>query len=232
MSAGIHRSIVAVAVAVTLVMSVLVVPAAAQSPTDPSFVVTVDDGDAEVALTLTFDLTTDSERAAFEELRENETVREQSTERFGGRLESVADEAGDRTGREMSISDVSVDIRTEADGDQGTVTYRATWANLAATDGDELTVTEPFASGFEPDRTLRIVGPDGATIVDAKPSPATQSDGSVVYESGTNLDGFAVTFQQASAEETATADGTGFGITAGLLGILVATLVSRRVYGR
>lgn len=220
-----RRCVTALVVAVVLVASVAA-PAVAQEPSEPSFVVTLHEGgDAEVALTLTFDLTTDGERAAFEELRDNETARQASTERFASRLSAVADDAGDRTGREMSVAGGDVRIRTEDGGDQGVVIYTATWTNLAATDGEELTVTEPFASGFQPDRTFRLVGPEGATLEDATPRPATEDGATITYGPGADLDGFEATFETAGdGVGTSSDDGSGFG-----LGVAVAALAAALV---
>lgn len=192
-----------------LVLTAAVAPAVAattaQTGERPSFVVTLDEnGNAEFALTLTYNLTTDSEQAAFEELRDNETARAALRERFRNRMAAVAADAENATGREMSVENVRVDLSTTNGGETGVVVLRVTYVGLAATDGDALVVTEPFASGFEPDRQFVVRGPDGYAVERATPEPAATGDGSVQYAAGTSLDGFRVTFAPATSTPTAT----------------------------
>jgi hypothetical protein len=64
-------------------------------------------------------------------------------------------------------------------------------------------VSEPFASGFEPDRTFAVTTPDGYAIVSAEPEPTTH-DGD------------------------ATDDTAGFGVAAGVLALRTAVFLSVR----
>lgn len=172
-----------------------------EDATSPVFVVTLrDDGSADVTVTYTFDLSDDVRQAAFEELRTNETAVRAFEDRFRRQLQGVASEAASATGREMSVT--GVDVAVESDGETGIVRVTATWEGLAATDGDRLTVTEPFASGFEPDRTFVVVVPEGYAVDGVTPSPDERADGRVVWASGTDLSGFEMT---ASPADTSTA---------------------------
>ncbi len=216
------------------------VAATTQAGEQPSFVVTLDEGgDAEFALTLTYDLTTDNEQAAFEELRTNETAQQELRDRFRNRIAGVAADAQNATGREMSVENPRIELSTTNGGETGIVVLRVTYVGLAATDGDALVVTEPFASGFQSDRLFVVRGPDGYTVEGVTPQPTATSDGAVQYAAGTSLDGFQVTFTPATPTETevppegggdgATSTGQpGFGTVAGLLAFVLVALVAAR----
>jgi PGF-CTERM protein len=220
----------------------------------PAFVVALaEDGSAEVAVTYTFDLSDDTRQAAFEEIRNNETASESFESRFRQQLAAVANDAGNETGREMSITDV--DIAFETEGETGIVRLTATWEGLAATDGDQLTVTEPFASGFEPDRTFVVVLPEGYAVESVSPAPQERANGQLTRASGSHLSGFELTASPDDTTETESADGDsadgsdgdgtssdgetgddgsvgesgpGFGLVVAVLGVLGAALLAAR----
>ncbi|MFB6119263.1 PGF-CTERM sorting domain-containing protein [Halosegnis sp.] len=113
-----------------------------------------------------------------------------------------------------------------------------TYSGLAAVDGDRLVVTEPFASGFEPDRLFVVRGPEGYAVSEAASQPTATDDWSGRYEAETGLDGFAVSLAPTETESTGTTtDGggeptetggqPGFGVVAALVA-LAAVLVARR----
>lgn len=219
-----------------LLVAVLVAAAAApatasatQTGEERSFVATVHaDGSADVAVTYTFDLTTESERAAFEELRTNETARTDALTRFSNRLETVAADAANATGRDMSIEGGSIDLSTKSGGDTGVVVLSVTWNGLAAVDGDALVVTEPFASGFEPDRPFTVRWPDGYEMADVTPAPAETSSPRASWAAGTDLEGFELTVTRSATPTPTNGSGPGFG-GLGVLGALaVVALLSRR----
>lgn len=199
-----HTRLAVALVAVTVVLSV-VAPAAAGAPTaeetTPSLVVDLhEDGSATVTLVQTYDLETDDEKAAFESLQDDQQAREEAKTRFEDRMSSVAADASQATGRQMSVSDPSIDLRT-VDG-VGVVELSVTWSNLAAERDGRLVVSEPFASGFEPDRQFTVIGPDGYQLDGATPSPDQAGDASATWSAGTDLAGFEVAFAPAE-------DGTG-----------------------
>ena len=192
-----------VLIGLVVVGTVTPVAGATQGASEESFAVDLAaDGSATVTVTTTFDLTNDNESDAFAELRDDDAASERFRTRFRDRMAGVAADAENATGREMAVTDASIAFRTE--GDTGVVEQSVTWTGLAAVEGDRLVVTEPFASGFEPDRQFRVAAPDGYDL-DATPAPDGTGDGSATWDAGTSLDGFEVT---ASSPETPMATAT------------------------
>lgn len=228
------RALVA-SLAVTGLLLVASVGPAAAAP-QPSMTVDLQtDGSADIVVTSTFDLDSDAEQAAFDELRSNESAREASAARFRGRLQDIADSTASATGREMSVTDVSIDLTRE--DATGVVTMTATWDGLAAVNGDRLTLSEPFASEFTTDRQFVVVFPDGYELDTTTPQPASTADNRVVYESGTSLDGFELVAQSSdgvSADDggdtgATGGSGPGFGVAAAVMALAAAGLLARRL---
>ncbi|WP_058367117.1 DUF7345 domain-containing protein [Haloparvum sedimenti] len=156
---------------------------------DSAFVVDLEaDGDATVTLRLVYDLADGDDEAAFDRLRENSS---NVTAAFERRIAGVADRTASETGREMSVGDAAATVTTE--GDRGVVALSVSWTNLAAVDEDRLVVREPFASGFDPDRTFVLRAPEGGSVVETTVEPDERGDGSVAWAPGTDLTGFAAT---------------------------------------
>lgn len=210
---------VAVGVAVLVLSSGLLVGAAsAQSQPAEAFVVDVRaDGSATVTLQQTFDLTTDSERAAFRELRDNETRAAQLRGSFADRLRGVTRTTASETGRSMSVEEPSVSVRSTAE--TGTVALSVTWTGLAATEGARLVLAEPFANGFEPDRQFVVRAPEGYELQTAAPEPDETSDRQATWSANRSLDGFEVVTQPAD-EATTAGSGPGFGVVVSLVAVL------------
>ena len=227
---------IATVLAGLVVCSLAVTPVAGaqQSDTEPSLLVELDDsGDAQVTLTMTYDLDTDEEADAFESLEGDEEAQATALDRFEGNMQSVADTASDRTDRTMAVTGQSVSA--ERQDDVGILSMTVEWTNFAATDGDDLVVTEPFASGYETDRPLTIVAPDGYQVSDATPAPDSESDGTATWDAGTDLDGFEVVLSAdgdaaTGADDTGDADDDlpGFGIGTALTALLGIALIARR----
>lgn len=217
--------------AAIVVVSLLVAAPPATAATSPSFTVDLqENGDADVSVSYTFDLHTDSEQAAFDELRENQSARDAIASRFEGRLDAVAANAADRTGRRMSVSDAAVDIST--DGSVGVVTLQATWQGLAAVEDDQLVLTEPFASEFSPDRRFVVTLPDGYTA-EVTPETGSQDGNQLTWDSETSLDGFELVATEESADSggdsgVTGALGPGLGPMVGLLSLVAVGLLGRR----
>lgn len=155
------------------------------------------DGDATVSLVSVYDLADEDERDAFETLEADDKTRETLLDRFTDRTQSVAANASENVDREMAVTAESVDVST--DDDRGVVVLSVTWEGLAAVEGDRLVVTEPFASGYETDRTLVVGGPDGSTIETATPEPDAETHGQASWDAGTAFDGFEATFSLSDA---------------------------------
>lgn len=196
-----------------------------------------EDGSARVTLTLAYNLDSEEEKAAFQDLKNNETLQKQTRSEFRNRMERVAASAENETGREMAITNAAIAFETTNGGSTGLVKLSVTWKGLAATKGDRLVVTEPFASGFEPNRTFTVRGPEGYTLQSANPAPKTKSKNSAIWAAGTELTGFKVVFAPATTPtatatktptETTGGGGPGFGFTVTLLALLGAAAVAMR----
>lgn len=226
-----------VCLCLALLSSLAVAPAAAQSSEEAFLVELEASGDADVSMTFSYDLDSEDEQAAFEELGEDEDVQTEVTERFENRMSTVAADAGEATDREMSIGEAGIEFqRTD---NVGLVTLSVRWSGLAAVDDDRLTVTEPFASGFEPEQPLTVVAPDGYSVASVTPEPGSIDETSATWEAGTTLTDFEfVATADADAEngaeedtpdEDATEDAAGFGVGVAVLALLgLAMFAARR----
>ena len=217
--------VLGILIAIALATSLVAAPVAAQDDHE-EFLVELDaDGDADVAVTFAFELDSEEQRAAFEELEANATARDAFTERFENRMTAVATDAAEATDREMSVGDASITVETT--GDVGLVTLNLHWEGLAAVDGDRLTVTEPFASGFEPDRAFTVQTPDGHEITSATPEPSTDGTTTASWEAGASLEGFELTAAGTGNADT-DGDGSGLGVLTAVGALLVTALLARR----
>ncbi len=229
----ISNRVIATVLAGLVVCSLAVTPVAAAHSPEPSLVIDLDEtGDAQVTLTTTYDLDSEEEADAFESLHNDEDAQADSLDRFAENMQSVADTASERAERPMVVT--GEDVTTERQEDVGVLRVTVQWTNLAAIEGDRLVVTEPFASGYETDRSLSIVAPDGFTLTDATPTPDDEGDGMATWAAGTALDGFEVSMEAPDGEiEASAGDATddslpGFGVVSAALAALVgATLVAR-----
>ncbi|MFA9518349.1 PGF-CTERM sorting domain-containing protein [Halopenitus sp. H-Gu1] len=190
-----------------------------------------EDGDATITLISRYDLTDEDERRAVHDLANDTEARSALRDRFESRMASVADDTAEETGRQMSVSEGSIDVSAPADSDVGTVALSVHWSGLAAIDGESLVLTEPFASGFSPDRTFVVSAPDGYAATSVTPEADAVENGSLRWDAGTTLEGFEVTFEPTT--ETTDGSGTsessapGFGILAGILALVGVLLAAR-----
>lgn len=202
-----RRRSIATIVVVVVTLAMAATPVAAQTGADPAFVVEVHaDGSAEVSVRSTLDLATDAEREAFRTLVDDGQARADATARFLDRMRAVARDAENATGREMRVTDAAIDLRRTADGETGVVTLSATWEGLAAVEGETLIVTEPFASGFAPDRPFVVIVPDGHELTQATPAPDERTADRASWGAGTDLNGFTVEFDPVDSR-SGSADG-------------------------
>lgn len=215
----------AVALAVGLCLGAVApaVAAAHQGPTEGLDVAVAPDGSATVTLVSTYELTDANESDAFERLRNDDQARERLQTRFRDRMARVAADAANATGREMSVTGAAVDLRTVED--TGVVELSVTWEGLAAADGERLTVTEPFASGFQSDRPVRLTVPEGYGVTSATPDPTERDGRTLVWAAGTSLDGFAVSLEEAATRSdggdggSSSGSGPGFGAVLALVAV-------------
>jgi len=155
-------------------------------------------------------------------------------------MQDVAADASSATDREMAVSDTTVGI--DRTGSTGAVTVSLSWSGLASAEDGQLTVTEPFASGFEPERTFVVQLPDGYGVVAADPEPERHEESSLVWDGGTDLSGFELTVaaeeddptesdsEQTDEQSDADDDGPGFGFAVVAAGViaLVALALKRK----
>lgn len=245
------HSTVTVLLAALCVLSAVPAVAGAQSSTDPTseFVVSLAaDGDAEVSLTLTYDLTSEAAHTAFERLRENGTARQQFADEYATSLDRVAKRTGERVGREMHVEAPAVTLTT-TDG-VGVVELSAVWRGLATVDGERLVIAEPFGGEFAPDRRFVVRAPAGYAFTSVEPDATAHEASRVEWAPGVSLDGFRVvaspdavaaptTADSARTDATtdvpetdpgtSSADGAGFGVVVGILAVgLAVGLAARR----
>lgn len=232
-------------VAVLMVAASASVPAMAANQPTSSFTVDLEaDGSALVTVTFVYDLTDEDERAAFEALADDADAREGAKLRFTDRLNSIATDVEEATGREMDIKDPQIDITTTGDGETGVISLSVTWISLAGQDGDRLILGEPFASGFSTDRKLIVNAPNGYAITAVSPTPDDRTTETVEWTAGTTFDDFRVvaapadsTHTTASPMEQTEADGgaatetsgqAGFGAIVAVLAILATMIAVHR----
>lgn len=142
------------------------------------------DGDAVWTIEYRTRLDTEDEADAFEELREDvEADPEAYTDRFRERMETTVDASAEATGREMSVSDVSVTAeRRDLPREYGVLSYEFRWSGFAAADGSRVTAGDALEGLFLDDETAFVVSwPETHRLVDAIPSPTETRDRSVVW---------------------------------------------------
>lgn len=215
---------------IALLSTLAVAPVTAQTDQE-QFLVELDaTGDAEMSLTFAYDLASEDEQAAFEEIQGNDSAQAAIAERFENRMATVAADASAATDRNMTVGNAALDLQQS--GDVGLVTISIEWSNLAAVDGDRLTVTEPFASGFEPEQPLTVVAPEGFDVTQVTPEPASSDDGTATWERGTSLETFEFVAEE-SAEPTGSDGGPeddaieetpGFGVGVTLVALMTAAV--------
>lgn len=195
---------------------------------DSAFVVALeDDGDATVTVVVTFDLTDEADRAAFQSLKENETKRSELEARTERRLQSVVAGVANETDREMAIEETRVSFETDDQTDRGIVSVSATWRGFAATEDGRLTIAEPFNSGFTADQAVVLELPDGYALAAATPEPSERADGHISWDANTSLDGFEAVIAP-SGEATDGDSQPGFGLGAATIAIAGGVWLHRR----
>ncbi|MFB6112951.1 MAG: PGF-CTERM sorting domain-containing protein [Halodesulfurarchaeum sp.] len=230
-----------IAVSLLLVTSLLVGAAGTavadqQAPVNRPALVTdlAADGSAAMTLVLTYDLTTETDRQAFTDLREsNETVADIAS-RFESRMREVVASAANRTGRNIQLTDTTVSFAIVDSGTTGVVRLTATVDNLAAVENGQMVMTAPFASGFYSERPVIVRIPAGYSVSSVHPAPDSSTDTTLTWESGTDFEGFALLLESTGtgtpSEGTTSPTSTttpGFGVSIAAIGLFAAGLVYR-----
>lgn len=152
------------------------------SAAEPSTVITIDleeDGDALWTVQSRVPLETAAEEQAFREVGGSE----ETSEALRTDMERVVETASNETGREMVLTNFSVETRVEGvTRTWGVTAYTFRWTNFSTRDNDTLQ-TAGLISSYnlaEGDR-LTIRGPVGWEVESVSPLPDVQRDGSVSW---------------------------------------------------
>ncbi|MFW5922594.1 MAG: DUF4897 domain-containing protein [Halodesulfurarchaeum sp.] len=202
-------------------------PAVAQdSPPEPAVDVVIDEsGTVDLTIVMTYDLEAAAEQQAFEELRTDDALLEEMETRFADRMNRVASASDAVTDRTIEVTAVAVDLRTV--DSTGIVELSATITGLAAVDDGTLTFAEPFASGFQTDRTVRVTIPEGYEVNSVTPEPDDRSDRTLTWEPDRSLSDFELVASEGSPDSSATSV-PGMGLLAGGIAMTAAALVAAR----
>jgi uncharacterized membrane protein len=184
----------ALSVSAGTVAGVSTEPAFPQQDIDPDDVlmsITVeDDGDAVWSIEYRTRLETDDDETAFEDLRDDiEADPDPYTERFRDRMNGTAASASNATGREMSITEMSVSAeKQELPQQYGVLTYTFRWSNFAAVDGDRLLVGDAIGGLFLDEETALLISwSQDYELLDISPNPTETRSDAVVYEGPTDF---------------------------------------------
>lgn len=228
-----RRRLALLAVLAVAGLLALAAPAGAVHDTGSEFVVQLSaDGDATVFLEDRYNLSAEGEREAFAALRENESRQAAMADRFTARLREAAERAETATGRSMTVERATVNVT--ATDEVGVVRVESRWRGLAAVDRENgvVTVTEPFAGGFDVNRTLVVRGPPGYVRAGTSPEPDRALKNAAYWHHDDDLSGFVARFAQPTPT---VAPITGAGLSAvataaavALLPVIVLLLALRR----
>ena len=142
-------------------------------------------GDAIWQIEYRMRLDGESERAAFDDLREDiESDPSAYESRYEERMERSAESASNATGREMSIDSVEVTAETvEIPEEYGLVVYRFEWSNFAAPDGDGFVIGDAIdGMFFDEETTLIIRWPAEWSHAAVSPTPTTERSSAVQWD--------------------------------------------------
>lgn len=147
-----------------------------------------ENGDAQWEVVYRIRLDDQNDTEAFEELRQD--VQNDSTpytDRFGQRMERIANTAENATGREMAIQNVTVETRSQVD--YGFLVYQFEWTNFAAVDGDTIRAGDAIDQFYLDSRTtLEIQWPDGYVSDSVTPSPTESGQRNAVWQGERDFD--------------------------------------------
>lgn len=149
-----------------------------------------EDGDAVWTIEYRTRLDTDEKDAAFEDLRTDVDANPESyADRFQDRMEGTAATAENATGREMTISEMTVSAETkQLPQEYGVLTYTFRWSNFAAVDGDRLVAGDAIDGLFLDEETsLLLSWPEGYELRDVSPEPTETRENAVFFEGPTDF---------------------------------------------
>lgn len=160
-------------------------------PDDVLITVEIDaDGDAVWSIEYRTRLATDDNETAFEAFRADlEANPEAYTDRFRGRMETTVAESASATGREMTVSNVSVTAeRREIPQEYGVVVYRFRWNGFADVEDGRITAGDAIDGLFLDEQSSLILSwPESHELAEASPDPTERRDGAVVWVGPTDF---------------------------------------------
>ena len=160
-------------------------------PDDVLITVEIDaDGDAVWSIEYRTRLATDDNETAFEEFRSDLAANPEAyTDRFRGRIETTVAESASATGREMSVSNVSVTAeRREIPQEYGVVIYRFRWNGFADVEDGRITAGDAIDGFFlDEESSLILSWPESHELAEASPDPTERRDGAVVWVGPTDF---------------------------------------------
>lgn len=163
----------------------------AVDPDDVLITVEIDaDGDAVWSIEYRTRLATDDNETAFEAFRSDlEANPEAYTDRFRERMETTVAESASATGREMSVSNVSVTAeRREIPQEYGIVVYRFRWNGFADVEEGRITAGDAIDGLFlDEESSLILSWPESHELAEASPDPTERRDGAVVWVGPTDF---------------------------------------------
>lgn len=162
-------------------------------------------GDANAVFTDHYNLSNPSQRAVFEDAREDEALRNSAETQFREQMQAISDEASAGLDREIRVGVVQIGITI--DGNTGIVAYQYRWENLAVVEDDQVVLREPFSTYDRLDRDLVVLAPEGEKIVRASPQPQRQATDAVGWPGMTQFgEGFEVVTTRSGEPVTTAAD--------------------------
>lgn len=175
-------------VAVLLLVTLLVVPAAAQDVDTDGTLTRLDvgeDGDAEFSLEIRTRLESDDEREAFASYSDSvDSNTSLYLEPFRRDMTSLVDRVAGSTDREMEATDFSVETRTESvPRERGVVEYRFTWTGFAVSEDGRLSI-DGALGGYILDSgdSLAIAYPEMYGVESVAPEPDSRGSRSVRWD--------------------------------------------------
>jgi len=143
------------------------------------------DGNATWRVTYRMRLTTENETDAFEDLAAD--VRRSPAEYTSGferQMGATALAAENATGREMRVTNVTIDAETrQLPQSYGVITYRFTWTNFAAVDGPRLRAGDALSQLFlDAETTLLVEWPEAYHATTIDPQPTDERENAAVWE--------------------------------------------------
>lgn len=142
------------------------------------------DGDANWTVELWTRLSDETDREAFRSLEADIAADSDAfVADFRGRMNGSLDAAETTTGREMALSRMTVETRTEAvPASYGVVAYRFRWQNFSAVDGDRIEAGAAIDGLLlEASTRLTVTWPDAYDDRSIEPAPDERSDRAAIW---------------------------------------------------